>query len=167
MSEGGRLGFITPMPLLGDEQALGIRMEILSRGTFGAIEAFPQKDDPSRRVFRDAKLSTAITIVRRSASHEIQQTPFLARVHPENIICRESPCLTLTARNIPLYDPANLTIVSCSQADWDLAVRIMQSGRFTRLENFCTLQSSLARFSEGTCDWRGRKESKKFSMLVY
>jgi hypothetical protein len=47
-----------------------------------------------------------------------------------------SPSLKLSTASIPLYDPANFTIVSCSQDDWDLATRIMQSGRMTRLKEF-------------------------------
>lgn len=46
------------MAVLGDEQASGIRRMLLSAGAFSEIHAFPQKDNPSRRVFRDAKLST-------------------------------------------------------------------------------------------------------------
>ncbi len=138
LSEGGRLGFITPMPLLGDEQALGIRKEILNIGTFTAVEAFPQKDEPARRVFKDAKLSTVIAIIRRTLSHDLRTKPFRSRVHPANAISEQSPSLTLAAPDIPLYDPSNLTIVSCSQADWELAVRMMQSGRFQRLGSMCT-----------------------------
>lgn len=138
LREGGRLGFITPMALLGDEQALGIRREILRIGTLTAIEAFPQKDDPGRRVFKDAKLSTVIAIVFRDLSENARTKPFRARVHPANQICQDSPSLVLTATDIPLYDPPNLTVVSCSQADWELAVSIMQSGRFQRLGAVCT-----------------------------
>lgn len=138
LSENGRLGFITPMPLLGDEQAVGVRKAILNVGTFDSIEAFPQKDNPQRRVFRDAKLSTTITIIRRTESEDARRTPFVSRVHPANIIEDASGVLRLTVADIPLYDPSNLTIVSCSQEDWDLAVRIMQSGRCQRLANVCT-----------------------------
>jgi len=35
-----------------------------------------------------------------------------------------------------LYDPSNCGIVSCSQADWDLATKIMHSGRMTRLRDY-------------------------------
>lgn len=137
LAEGGRLGFITPMPLLGDEQAVGLRREILKEGTFCAIEAFPQKDDPLRRVFRDAKLSTAISIILKTTSKALRNTPFMSRVHPANLIEENSPALTAKAEDIPLYDPSNLTIVSCSQADWELAVRIMQTDRLQRLDQVC------------------------------
>jgi len=138
LCDGGRLGFITPMALLGDEQAIGIRREVFHAGTFTAIEAFPQKDDPSRRVFRDAKLSTVISIIRRTSSDDLRNQPFTSRVHPANVIAEDSPALRAAATDVPLYDPSNLTLVSCSQTDWELATRIMGSNRFQRLGSVCT-----------------------------
>ena len=35
-----------------------------------------------------------------------------------------------------MYDPENFTIVSCSQDDWDLATRLMRTGRMARLREF-------------------------------
>lgn len=137
LADGGLLGFITPMAVLGDEQASGIRRAILNSGAFTAIEAFPQKDDPDRRVFRDAKLSTAIFVVRKTEKADERAMPFTSRVHPADAIEAESPALRASATSIPLYDPENMTIVSCSQHDWDLAERIMRSGRLTRLSAFC------------------------------
>lgn len=137
LADGGRLGFITPMPVLGDDQAADLRREMVRVGSFTAVEAFPQKDDPARRVFREAKLSTALfTLVKGRASGAAPR-PFRARVHPAATVEADSPGLTLTTDSIPLYDPSNFTIVSCDQADWDLATRIMQSGRMRRLGTSC------------------------------
>ena len=65
LADGGRLGFITPMAVLGDDQAADLRREMLRQGSFTAIEAFPQKDDPARRVFLEAKLSTALFVLEK------------------------------------------------------------------------------------------------------
>ncbi|MGH7177045.1 MAG: Eco57I restriction-modification methylase domain-containing protein, partial [Tepidisphaeraceae bacterium] len=63
--QDGRLGLITPMVILGDESSAEIRRLIFRNGAFASIEAFPQKDDPDRRVFPEAKLATvAFTTVR-------------------------------------------------------------------------------------------------------
>ena len=62
LRSAGRVGLIVPMPLLGDEQAVGVRGLLLSETSVRAIEAFPQKDDARNRVFEDAKLSTCIFI---------------------------------------------------------------------------------------------------------
>jgi hypothetical protein len=134
LADGGRLGFITPMAILGDDQAAGLRAALFDAGGFTGVEAFPQKDDPARRVFRDAKLSTAVFLFEKSEAAKGRS--FRAHVHPANVIEPDSPGLTLTTADIPLYDPSNRGIVSCDQADWDLATRIMKSGRMARLGEF-------------------------------
>jgi hypothetical protein len=136
LAAGGRLGFITPMPLLGDDQAADLRREILRQGAFASVDAFPQKDDPERRVFKEAKLSTVVFTLTRTQDAAAREAPFTARVHPAQFVCEDSPSLSLTTADIPKYDPGNFTIVSCSQADWDLAIRIVGSGRMQRLKDF-------------------------------
>jgi len=130
---GGRMGFITPMAVLGDEQAAEIRRLVLGVGAFTSVDAFPQKDDPTRRVFPEAKLSTGVFTLIKTANEAAKNGSFVSRVHPAQYIETNSPSLSLSTFQIPLYDPSNLTVVSCSQQDWDLAVRIMQSGRMIRL----------------------------------
>ncbi len=133
LADGGRMGFIVQMAILGDKISADIRRAIIEQGAFTAIEAFPQKDDPKRRVFPEAKLSTAIVILAKTTDEAAKNESFPSRVHPANMIEIDSPSLRLTSAEIPLYDASNLSVVSCSQEDWDLVVRFMQSGRLTRL----------------------------------
>ncbi len=136
LAEGGDLGFITPMPILGDDQAADLRRAMFDAGRLVSIDAFPQKDDPRRRVFPEAKLSTAVFVMRKTSNAAERKARFTSRVHPGRELTEVQAELQLSTAEIPLYDPANLTIVSCSQADWDLAARIKRSGRLTRLEQF-------------------------------
>src|SRR5262249_14918850 len=117
------------------DQAANLRREMVRQGSFTAIEAFPQKDDPARRIFPEAKLSTAVFALEKGRDGAAGRA-FRARVHPGRFIGEDSPGLTLATGAIPLSDPSNFTIVSCAQADWDLAVCIMQSGRMGRLKEF-------------------------------
>lgn len=133
LADGGRFGFIVPMAVLGDDQAADIRKAMLRVGALTAVEAFPQKDDPTRRVFAEAKLSTAVFVLVKSSNPEVKNAPFTARQHPADRIEVVSPSLRLTSREVSLYDPENGGIVSCSQWDWDIAVRLMTSTRLTRL----------------------------------
>src|SRR5690606_27631132 len=130
--QGGQLGLIVPMALLGDEQASGIRELLNTRAALQAVEAFPQKDDPKRRVFEDAKLSTCVFVVQYTTA-DVQ---FRVRVHPGKRIEAGSPSLAMRRADPALYDPKNQPIVACSQADWNLATRIMASGRMGRLGDF-------------------------------
>ena len=100
LRDGGVLSFIVPMPLLGDEQASGVRKMLLGGGAFRQIHAFPQKDNPALRVFRDAKLSTALFVYRKCT--EENQTPGICRLHPAQNIDRDSPSLSLTSSGVEL-----------------------------------------------------------------
>jgi len=134
LKDKGYLGFITPMAVLGDDQAANIRRRMVEVGSFTGIEAFPQKDNPLKRVFREAKLSTTVFTYKKGLIDD-EVTEFRSRVHPADTIDLDSPSLVLSTTSIPLYDPENFSIVSCSQADWDLAIRIIQSGRTSLLRN--------------------------------
>lgn len=137
LRDGGRLGFIVPMALLGDDQAADVRREIIKQGIFKNIHSFPQKDNPHRRVFKDAKLSTTVFTAIKTMDDQAKKGSFESNVHPAQYIVDSSPRLTLTTEDIPLYDPTNFVIVSCGQEDWDIATRIMSSGRLGRLGDFC------------------------------
>lgn len=118
-STNGTLGFIVPMALLGDDQAVGPRKLLLADG-LPAIEAFPQKDDPKRRVFPEAKLSTAAFVAQSGNSTEIR-----VRTHPGRYIEESSPVLSLTSEQLQIFDPGNLAIPSCTQQDWNLALSVL------------------------------------------
>lgn len=55
-----RLGFIIPLGLLADESGRDLRKHLLRSHHLELVDAFPQKDDPKRRVFEEAKLSTCV-----------------------------------------------------------------------------------------------------------
>lgn len=135
LASDGYFGFITPMAILGDKITAELRLWMIEVASFTGIEAFPQKDNPNKRVFQEAKLSTAVFTMRRGAQDGHR---FRARVHPARYIETDSPSYCLSTADIPLYDPVNYSIVSCSQSDWDLATRIMQSGRLVRLNSYAT-----------------------------
>jgi len=73
------LGFIIPMSILADQQTVKLRKYLLINFIIGAIEAFPQKDDPKRRVFPEAKLPTCVIIFQNSQN---ENKPFPVVIHP-------------------------------------------------------------------------------------
>lgn len=137
LGQDGRLGFIVPMPLLGDDQAADLRRFLTTSGSLTSIHAFPQKDDPNKRVFRDAKLSTVVVCFQKTSDEQRKTAPFVSFTHPANTIESESPRIELRTSALALYDPINHVIPSCAQTDWDLAVKIFQSGRVKRLGVVC------------------------------
>ena len=138
LAPGGSVGFIVPMPLLGDDQAAGVRSVLFRDTALTSLEVFPQKDDPNRRVFPDAKLSTVVFTATKTDDEEDRAARFRSRVHPANVIDRASPSLMLSTREIELYDPENQAIVSCSQDDWTIASRINADFAIGRLGDYCS-----------------------------
>jgi len=120
LADGGQFSFIVPMPLLGDEQTSGIRRMLLAQGAFSEIHAFPQKDSVARRVFPDAKLATALFVYRKASGPERSAWRFASYVHPGRFIEDSASPLWTDSNSIKVYDPENLTVVSCTQDDWDL-----------------------------------------------
>jgi len=132
--KGGGISLIVPMPLLGDDQAAGVRALLMRDTDVSAIEAFPQKDDPNRRVFAEAKLSTTVFVTRMVPS----ASTFTVRTHTGKTIEADSACLRISSNDLLRFDPENAPIPSCSQEDWNLAIRILALPSLRRLGDYAT-----------------------------
>jgi hypothetical protein len=129
----GMLSFIVPMSLLGNEQDVDLRKLLLSPSAELSLEVFPQKDDRDNRVFREAKLSTAIFVDRKQS----QQPMVRIRTHSGALITAESPELGLTHSELAGFDPENVPFPSCTQRDWELAMKVLKTAGVRRLGEFC------------------------------
>ena len=145
----GACSFIVPMPLLGDDQAAGVRRMLLEETSFIAIEAFPQKDNPHNRVFPEAKLATTVFVCRAKSSN----ARLTVRAHPGRWIDEASSTLRVSPDEIIKFDPENTTIPSCTQHDWDLAVAMLANEKVKRLGDYC--QASQGEVNETTDGKKG------------
>lgn len=125
---GGIVSFIVPMSVMGDEQSSGVRRLLLAHSLF-AIEAFPQKDNPKARIFPEAKLACAIIV----CANSLASSPVTVRSHAGRDFDQDAAILRTTGEDIALFDPENLTICSCPQADWSIAIRILKLDKIRRL----------------------------------
>jgi len=116
----GALSFIVPMALLGDDQAVGVRRMLLETTGLQAVEAFPQKDDPRKRVFPEAKLSTTVFVTRARQMGE----PFTVRSHPGRYIEEASPRLQPAPEEILKFDSDNAPIPTCTERDLESSTRM-------------------------------------------
>ncbi|BAZ83945.1 Eco57I restriction-modification methylase domain-containing protein [Dolichospermum compactum] len=83
ISQRGFIGLIVPMSLLGDQQTSRLRQYLLQNNQILKINAFPQKDDPNMRIFREAKLPTCIIFLK---NHSDQNQEIRVEVHPHNLL---------------------------------------------------------------------------------
>ena len=122
-------GFIVPMSLMSDQFTLSLRRWILENYQFVAIDAFPQKDNPNKRIFYEAKLPTCIYIVRKERS----SNPFRVRVHPANIIDEASPTYYPDVATLKKLDANNLSIPQVSEQGWQILKKIVANERLGKL----------------------------------
>jgi hypothetical protein len=127
----GAHAFIVPMSLLGDQFTRPLRKWLITSGRFAKIEAFPQKDDPTRRVFFDAKLPTCIYVIRRGSTSEV----FQMRTHPANLIDSNSPFYQPDIPALYSIDPENLPIPMLSGAGWSILRRLATDPKIGNLRD--------------------------------
>ena len=129
--KSGIISFIVPMSLLGDRQATEIRRLFLEKMNLIAIEVFPQKDNPSRRVFYEAKLSTTIFVL----CNKFSDSEFLVRTHSaHSIVDNTQDTLQVTSKQIHRMDPKFLSIKSCTKRDFKIVDRLFSSKTTTMEE---------------------------------
>jgi Alw26I/Eco31I/Esp3I family type II restriction m6 adenine DNA methyltransferase len=138
LKSNGMHGFIVPMALLADKQAKPLREFILKKNCLQKIEALPQKDDPTNRVFPEAKLSTCIYIL-------CKQKPslFNIRIHPGRDILESSTHLTIKPSQIEEFDKENLSIPSyptMTIKDFNLALKLNRVSDGIILKHFASSQ---------------------------
>ncbi len=131
-------GFIVPMALLADKQAKPLRENMLKKYSFQKIEAFPQKDDPTNRIFFEAKLSTCIYILKKD-----KPSFFSVRIHPGKDILETSTSLLITPPQIEEFDKENLSIPSypdMTGEDFKLALKLNRTSNGITLGHFAPSQ---------------------------
>ena len=141
----GQCGMIVPMGLLADDAACDLRVYLLRNCHISHVEAFPQKDDPSRRVFEEAKLSTTIFIaeIKRGSGENVVQV----RCHPGRDVEPDSPMYEELQQLFLEFEPHNCPIPRCSQTEWELAKRTALEAR--RAQGRLCCMHEVARHYEG------------------
>ncbi len=134
ISPSGFVGLIVPMSILADQQASHLRKSLLQQNKIHKIDAFPQKDDPNRRVFREAKLPTCIIILSNSSQRKIIDIT----VHPGNLLEEISGDFSCTLAEIKALDEDNLSIpLLSSQEEVKVLRRFLPQNKMQKMKDIC------------------------------
>ena len=114
----GYLCMIIPFGILADTSSVKIRKSIFENHSFLSIDAFPERDSTSRRVFTDAKMSTAILF----SSNEKQNIPFSVGVSFEKSIPLKRS--EFSVEDIAAFSSEMLQIPMCDRATFDLLMKM-------------------------------------------
>lgn len=129
--EKGSLAYIVPMTLLADDFSRPTREFLLYQKALSHIEAFPQKDDPRRRVFLEAKLSTSVVVARNTAEH----AELYVRTHPGRFIEGHSPKYKTSAQELSQIFKNHIAIPTISDEEWSILRRAFAKKDWPRLND--------------------------------
>lgn len=129
----GKLGMIVPMSILADISCAPCRVFLVSQLDDLQADCFPQKDVASKRIFRDAKLSTAILMGALSSGEHRKQ--ILMRVFPENRFEHTPRVSKVLLSDMELLDPANLPIPLVSDEQLNLCRAIHRRADVNRIKD--------------------------------
>jgi hypothetical protein len=133
----GAQAFIVPLSLLGDQFTQPLRTWLLKVG-FRLIDAFPQKDDPNKRVFFDAKLPTCVYVVKANSQSE----RFNVRTHRANTVLGSSASYNADVPTLRLLDPDNVSIPLVSEAGWLILKRFTKDANIGKLRDYGAVPTS-------------------------
>lgn len=129
----GRLGMIIPLALLADISCARTRRQLLLRTKDLEADCFPQKDNPNRRVFWNAKLSTAVVLASVANGVDRKNARIKTRVYPWNSFDDRPKTNCVRFRDTTLLDPENMPIPLTDASNWSLCMRLHRKATVVRL----------------------------------
>jgi adenine-specific DNA-methyltransferase len=131
MNESGVLIYIIPYAFMCDSSAKSLREFVLTEKQLKFIEAFPERDDPNKRLFEAVKMSTCIVCIRNKKEDIL----FPVRTHYSREITLRVPTVHVNNTIIESIDPGNLSIPLMSDNDLVIMKHLLQNAP-TRLCDF-------------------------------
>lgn len=132
LRKGGHLSLIFPMAFMCDLSAYALRTFVLNENTVNYIEAFPERDNENKRVFKSAKMSVCILGAQRSKTKETSKFP--VRISRDRFVDLSSPRTFMSLREIELIDNKGLTIPLVTPDEFSILVTVCNGSE--RLKRF-------------------------------
>lgn len=132
LKKGGYAAMIVPLSLLADISCSKTRMHLFRALRPVEVDCFPQKDVTSKRVFKDAKLSTMIFAGQLEAENT-GQADINLRVYPWNSFEDQPRSAALRLSELAVLDPKNLPIPLVSDDQWQLCQKLHGNSQSRRL----------------------------------
>lgn len=136
LKRGGHFGMIMPMALLADTTSSGTRAEIMKLAEEFSVECFPQKDNSSRRIFKGAKLSTAVYhLVKGNKTKSIQ-----LKIFPWDSYQDEPKSLTVDSKKLGLIDRKSRPVPVCDQKSYEICLEIYSRSNICQFSDISALE---------------------------
>lgn len=120
LANSGTLCMIFPMAFMCDLSASKLRRFIFDNERVLGIEAFPERDDENKRVFRSAKMSVCILC----SEYSKLKNDFYIRIHHDKYVDEQNEKVFLNKKIINQIDKKNMTIPLVSTAELNIMKKI-------------------------------------------
>ena len=129
----GRYGMIIPLALLADISCSRARRQLMLSTTDLLADCFPQKDNPNRRVFSNAKLSTVVITCRKAERVREKMAEMKVRVYPWNSFDDPRRECSVRLSDAALIDPENTPVPLVGARAWKLCLKVHSHREVERL----------------------------------
>jgi Alw26I/Eco31I/Esp3I family type II restriction m6 adenine DNA methyltransferase len=141
LKNDGHCCLIFPLAFMGDATNAKIRQFVMENTQIDYIEAFPERDNESKRVFKEVKMSVCILgVTKRKVSSSYK---FGVRIHNDKFVDDNNEAMYISYDDVKTIDNTNLTIPLIRQHELPI---------FLKMTNGCTRMGELSKCYTGEVD---------------
>lgn len=127
LKNDGHLSLIFPMAFMCDLSSYALRKFVLEKNTINYLEAFPERDDENKRVFRSAKMSVCILGAQRGTSGQTRKFP--VRISHDKYVDTRSPIVFMSRQDLETIDEKSLTIPLVDPEEYSILVKLCSGSK--------------------------------------
>ena len=128
----GLIEMIVPFGILSETSSVKIRKKILTQHSFLKVSIFPERDSVRRRVFEDAKMSTAILLCSKA---KIDCPILIGSSYKREIPSEYS---SFSVEDIGSYSPNAWQMPMCNRAAFDLMMKLRNQEHYQKFSDVTT-----------------------------
>lgn len=127
LRKNGHLSLIFPMAFMCDLSAAKLRRFVLTENRVDYLEAFPERDNESKRVFKSAKMS--VCILGSSKTKVSVGTKFPVRISTDRYVDLSSEKTMMSRADIELIDESSLTIPLMKPSEYNVLLKLCKDSK--------------------------------------
>ena len=124
LRKDGHLSLIFPMAFMCDLSAAKLRKFVLNKNKIDYLEAFPERDNENKRVFKSAKMSVCILGSSKTLAKEDEQFPM--RISTDRFVDLKSQKTMMSRKDIETIDSESLTIPLMTPDEYSILLKICE-----------------------------------------
>ena len=122
LKKDGHLSLIFPMAFMCDLSAYALRDYVLKFNKIDYLEAFPERDNENKRVFKSAKMSVCILGASKTTATSNEKFPM--RISRDRFVDLQSPITWMSREDIEIIDKASLTIPLMQPEEYEILLQM-------------------------------------------